>query len=219
MAMNYYGGLPSGPVNSPYAQFGQSGPFSGGGFSEIAERQRAMGPLNEYQAALAQLNPGAGRFQQQAAMQGFQPAYSMYEAFGVPGTAGESYGSFSDYLADAPGRTGYDQSAIQDRMRMIAGANASSTDPREAGLYQMYYGDDPTEEASRRLAATEMMSGLSGNRANPRMRKAMESVVGRMYNNYLGGTGYQQGPTNTAEKPGGFMDYYLRQRGMRNNQT
>ena len=64
-------GLPSGYGDG----FGVPG---GGGFAEIAERQRAMAPLAQYQAALAQMNPTAGRYAQQAAMQGYAPSFGQY---------------------------------------------------------------------------------------------------------------------------------------------
>ena len=205
MSMQY--GLPSGYGDG----FGVPG---GGGFAEIAERQRAMAPLAQYQAALAQMNPTAGRYAQQAAMQGFNPAYAMYEAFGIPGSGAETYGSFTDYLAAGNQQT---QASLQDRMRMIADATtggAATIDPVSAGLAEIYYGGDPGEAASRRLASAEMMSGLGAGRANPQMQRAMQSVIDRMYNQYLGsGTG-TGGYASTA--PGGFMDYYLRQRGLRN---
>lgn len=213
--MNYYGGLPTGYGTGSFGL--PTGPGGGGSFAEIAERQRAMGPLGQYQAAIAQMNPDAGRYGRQAAMQGFNPAYSMYEAFGVPGTGAETYGSFSDYLASPQGRQGQSQADIQNRMRYIAdattsrGAVAGNIDPMAAGLYETYYGGDPSEEASRRLAATEAMSGfgLQG-RVNPQMQRAMQGVIDRMYNTYLGGADYQ------SANPGGFMDYYLSRRGLRN---
>ena len=208
----YYGGLPSGNG----AGFDLPG---GGDFAEIAERQRAMAPLAQYQAALAQMNPTAGRYGQQAAMQGFSPAYSMYEAFGIPGTGAETYCAFSDYLEGA-GAAGQSQANIQDRMRMIAsattgqGRDGGDVDPIRSGLYETYYGGDPGEAASRRLAQTEMMSGLGAGRANPQMQRAMQSVIDRMYNQYLGsGTGGYTAATGST--PGGFMDYYLQRRGLR----
>ena len=205
-------GLPSG--------YGAGFDLPGGGdFAEIAERQRAMAPLAQYQAALAQMNPTAGRYGQQAAMQGFSPAYSMYEAFGIPGTGAETYGSFSDYLAGAGG-AGVTRPDIRSRMNRIASATTGQgqageyIDPVNAALYETYYAGDPGEAASRRLAQTEMMSGLGAGRANPQMQRAMQSVVDRMYNQYLGsGTeGYRAAPGST---PGGFMDYYLQRRGLR----
>jgi len=191
------------------AQFGFPG--LAGTDSDIAWRQRAMGPVAQYRAALAQMNPNAGTYQQQAAMRGFDPAYAMYEAFGVPGTQAEQYGSFTDYLASAPGRTGQTQADIRARMNLIAGGYGNDFSDQSmlgSALYEQYYGGDVEEAAARRLATAEAMSGFGGGAANPQMQRAMQSVIDRMYGNYLGSAGY------TAEDPGGFLKYYMGQRGL-----
>jgi hypothetical protein len=72
----------------------------------------------------------------------------------------------------------------------------------------MYYGGDVEETAARRLATTEALTGFGGARANPQMQRAMQGMVDRMYGSYLGTEGY------SAADPGGFMDYYLGQRGI-----
>jgi len=185
--------------------------FPGGSDSDIAWRQRAMGPVAQYQAALAQINPEAGRYAQQAAMRGFNPAYAMYEAFGVPGTAQEQYGSFSDYLASSAGQLGQTQSDIQNRMRLIAGGtegNMANAGMLGSALSEIYYGGDVEEAAARRLATAEALGGFGGGAANPQMQAAMQSVIDRMYGNYLGSTAY------SAEDPSGFIGYYLGQRGL-----
>lgn len=182
-------------------------------YSNIMERQAMMAPLAQYRAMLSQANQGAplGRYQQQAAMQGFSPAYSMYEAFGVPGTDASAYGSFTDYLAGATQGGARTQAEVVERMNLIAsaGATGGASDLIGEALAGQYYGGDVEEAASRRLATTEALSRFGGAGANPQMQRAMQGLIDRLYGNYLGSTGY------TAEDPGGFMDYYLTERGLR----
>ena len=184
-------------------------------FSEQIARQEAFQPFAQYQAALGQGYPSLGQYGRSALEQGFTPAYAMYQAFGEPGGTASS---FQDYLQGAGGG-GQTQAAIQDRMRLIANASrgqgavgGGGISPLESQLYQQYYAGDPEEESSRRLALAEIMSGSTAARMNPQMQRAMSSVVDRLYNQYMAGT-----PGATLEGsagPGGFMDYYLRQRGI-----
>jgi hypothetical protein len=210
----YWGGLPTSAQGygggSIWPNIGNVSPLGKDPFSEIAIRTGQMAPLTQYQAALARMNPAAGQYQQQAAMQGFNPAYAMYEAFGMPGTEDEQYGDFSSYLASAMGQAGQSQADVRSRMWGIAAPGTGFTDADLAGQVQQqaYYGDDPEELKAQRLATAEAMGALGGNRMNPMMQRAMGGVIDRMYNAYLGSAAYQS-PT-----PGGFMDYYLRQRGI-----
>ena len=209
MANIYLGGAPQDYGAETFAY-----PTGIDAYSNIMERQAMMAPLAQYRAMLSQANQAAplGRYQQQAAMQGFSPAYSMYEAFGVPGTGASAYGSFTDYLAGAAQGGAQTREDVLARMNLIASAGAVGADPSDLlgeALAGQYYGGDVEEAASRRLATTEALSRFGGAGANPQMQRAMQGLIDRLYGNYLGSTDY------TADQPGGFMDYYLSQRGLR----
>jgi hypothetical protein len=183
-------------------------------FSEQMARQEQFQPFAQYQAALGEMNPGLGQYARNSMAQNFTPSYAMYQAFGEP--MGQA-ASFSDYLQGSGGG-GVSQADMQNRMRLIASAGRNqgmvggNVDPLQSQLYGSYYANDPEEERSKRLAQAELMSGSTSARMNPQLAQAMSSVVDRLYNNYIAGSPGATGAGNAG--PGGFMDYYLKQRGL-----
>ena len=237
MAMKYFGspfftGDIWGEFNPPTAaafaaQPGDITPLQ----HEALLQYQALPKAAQYQQALASI--GMGRYARRAAERMYAPMLGMYQAFGEPVVGG--YETFGDFLSDPAGRaaTGVTQAELLERMQDIArlgrmgGIEKSITDdptffdqygPGASVLYGTYFGEEDALKAQRRLVEAHNLARFGGAGANVAQRRAAQSVINDLYDQYLGaGTattgsaaalgGYGGG--FTTAQPGGFIDWYL----------